>query len=99
MVEVDPFRDPSFYSLEPIKCGSKFRRIVRQADLFAQPVTFRYKNEKMFYTNFGAGTSIFIILIMMGLLALELSTMLAKTDVTLSTTSILTRNKDPDLEA
>ena len=98
-MEVDPFRDPSFYSLEPIKCGSKFRRVLRQADLFAQPVTFRYKNEKMFYTNFGAATSICIIFIMLGLLAYELSTMLSKSAVTLSTSSSLTPNKDPSLEA
>ena len=54
----------------------------------------RYKNEKMFYTNFGAVSSIFIILIMVALLSLEVTKMIAKSEVTLSTNTILMINKE-----
>ena len=97
MVEVDPFRDPSFYHLEPIKCGTQFRRILRQADLFAQPITMRYKKEKMFYTNFGAVASLCIIMIMVLALSFEVVTIAAKSKVTIATNNILSINKDPEL--
>ena len=95
MVEVDPFRDDSFYHIEKLKCGTQVRKLLRQIDLFAQPITLRYKSEKMFYTNFGAATSIFIIVVMLILFVGELLVMLAKSKVTQSITSILTKNKDP----
>ena len=79
MVEVDPFRDKSFYHIEDIKCSSQVRRFIRQIDLYALPVTMRYKNEKMFYTNFGALASILLILGMLGLFINYLLMMLSRT--------------------
>ena len=97
-MEVDPFHDEGFYSMEKVRCLSLFRRLVRQVDMYALPITLRYKSEKMFYTNFGAFTSIFIILSMMGLFVNEIIVMFARTQVTQSTTTILNVNKDPILE-
>lgn len=82
MVEVDPFRDESFYHIETVPCMSRFRRLVRQADLYALPITMRYKNEKMFYTNFGAAASILIVISMLAVLLSQVLTMTAKTDIT-----------------
>ena len=77
MVEVDPYRDEDFYHIEQIKSSSQCRKLVRQVDLYALPITLRYKSEKMFYTNFGACTSIALILTMVGLLISEITVMTA----------------------
>jgi hypothetical protein len=61
-MEVDPFRDPNLYSYEPIPCMKKFKKLFRRLDLYAIPISFRYKGEKKFYTNFGALTSLFVVL-------------------------------------
>ena len=66
MTEVDKFKDDDFYHIEDIKCMSKTRGFVRQLDLYALPITLRYKGEKMFYTNFGAATSLLLIISMLG---------------------------------
>jgi len=44
-------------------------------DLYALPVTFRFKGEKKFYTNFGAATSLVLLFLIIGLLGLDLSSM------------------------
>ena len=98
MVEVDPFRDESFYHLEKVKCASVTRRLIRQVDLYALPITLRYKSEKMFYTNFGAATSIMLILGMMGLLVSEVLTMVSKDTISLSTSTIPVDSKDEVLD-
>ena len=52
----------------------------------------------MFYTNFGAASSIVIIMTMLSVLGVELSTMLSKSNVTLATNTILTISKEPELQ-
>lgn len=47
-------------------------------DLYALPITFRYKGEKKFYTMFGAVVSLFIILATLSLLYSELTAMFYK---------------------
>ena len=37
--------------------------VYRKFDIYAQPITLRYKGQKKFYTNWGAATSIFLILV------------------------------------
>ena len=88
MVEVDPFKDEDFYHIEKVKCGTLTRRLIRQVDLYALPITLRYKSEKMFYTNFGAATSILLILGMIGLLSSELVKMFSLTSLTLRSATI-----------
>ena len=46
--------------------------------MFALEITLRYKNQRRFYTNFGALTSLFIYLILASLLTSSLSTVLSK---------------------
>lgn len=98
MVEVDPFRDESFYHLEKVKCASVTRRLIRQVDLYALPITLRYKSEKMFYTNFGAATSILLILGMLGLLLSEVLTMISLNKLFLTTSTIPVDSKDEVLD-
>ena len=88
MVEVDPFKDEDFYHIEKGKCGTLTRRLIRQVDLYALPITLRYKSEKMFYTNFGAATSILLILGMIGILSSELVKMFSLTELTLRSATI-----------
>jgi hypothetical protein len=38
------------------------KRLWRRTDLYALPITLRYKGEKMFYTNYGALISNIVIL-------------------------------------
>ena len=54
----------------------------------------RYKSEKMFYTNFGACTSILLVMTMIGILVSEITTMIDKTNIVQSVTSIPSSNKD-----
>ena len=49
----------------------------RRSDLFALPVTLRYKGEKAFYTNFGALTSCIIMLVMVGFVLSYVKVMLS----------------------
>lgn len=43
MMEVDPLSDPSLYRIEPIPCMKRFKKIFRLIDLYALPITLRYK--------------------------------------------------------
>ena len=80
-MEEDPFRDDAFSYKTKVKCVSRCRQTVRLMDLYALPITLRYKNEKKFFTNFGAMTSLFIILGMISLMYSGIITMLAHTEI------------------
>jgi hypothetical protein len=41
--EIDPFKDPNLYSYEPIAWSKRFKANFRMIDLYALPITFRYK--------------------------------------------------------
>ena len=75
--EIDPYDDPTLYTITPTKSMKKFKRVCRLIDLYALPITLRYKAEKKFYTNYGACTSITIIFIMLAFFASSLTTMLS----------------------
>ena len=92
MVEVDPFRDEDFYHIEKVKCATLTRRLIRQADLYALPITLRYKSEKMFYTNFRAAASIMLILGMLGLLTSELIKMFSLSELTITSSTFPMEN-------
>lgn len=95
-MEVDPYDDPSLYTIEELGCMKRFKRVFRLVDLYALPITLRYKQEKKFYTNWGAFTSIVIILIMLGFFASYLLTMFADTSVTETNFTKLVKNKEYD---
>jgi len=42
--EIDAFKDPNLYSYEPIPWLKRFKADFRMLDLYALPITFRYKN-------------------------------------------------------
>jgi len=77
-MEVDPFKDPVLKSYEPISCYSKFKRSFKLLDLYALPITFKYKGEKKFYTMAGAITSLLIILATLTLLYSSMTSMYYK---------------------
>jgi hypothetical protein len=76
-MEVDPFRDPRLQQYVELPCMKQFKRQFRKLDLYAMPVTLRYKGEKKFYTNFGALTSVIIILLMVAYIWTEIKLMLS----------------------
>ena len=47
---------------------SRFRGICRKMDIYSLPITLRYKQEKKFFTNFGAATSFLLVVGMIALL-------------------------------
>ena len=82
MDEIDPFNDPSLYEYQPIPWQKQLKKLFRRLDLYALPITLRYKAEKKFYTNFGAATSIVLMFVMVGFLWAYIREMLADTRVT-----------------
>jgi len=78
-MEIDPFKDPLLKTYEPLSCYAKFKKIFKLLDLYALPITFKYKGEKKFYTMYGAVVSLFIILATLALLYSEMSSMYFKT--------------------
>ena len=97
-MEVDPFRDDNFTYKTQVKCISKFRRVVRLMDMYALPITLRYKEEKKFFTNFGAATSILLMLGMVALLVTGLRDMVENVEITQTTTFKLISGKPSELE-
>jgi len=81
MEEVDPFRDPALYSYEPIPMMKLGKRYFRALDIYALPITLRYKMEKKFYTNFGALASVILLLVVGVFIYFEVSVMFARTEV------------------
>ena len=65
-MEVDPFRDPSLYEIQKVPIMKRIKKLFRKVDIYALPITLRYKSEKKFYTNFGALTSVILIIAMLG---------------------------------
>ncbi len=63
-MEIDPFKDPALHSYVEIPLIKRLKRTFRLLDLYAMPVTLRYKGQKKFYTNFGALTSLILVLFM-----------------------------------
>ncbi len=97
--DTNEFRDPEFSSYKPIKCGTQIRKVVRLADMYALPITLRYKSEKLFYTNLGACVSIALYLTMIGLFMSELFTMLSRSKIEKDITTILSQQRDPDIQS
>ena len=56
------FDDENLYEYRKISTGKQVRKLCRRMDLYALPITLRYKSEKKFYTNFGALTSLLLII-------------------------------------
>lgn len=100
-MEVDPFRDPRLYSHEPIPLMKNFKKLFRRLDLYAMPVSLRYKGEKKFYTNYGACTSLLIILLMLAYIYTEIMLMLSQTqyESTQTVKTVVERDLATGLEA
>ena len=64
-MEADPFKGIS-YETQKVPMLKRIKKLIRKADIYALPITLRYKSEKKFYTNFGAATSILLIIFMLG---------------------------------
>lgn len=77
-MEIDPFKDKNLTTYHPWTAYESFKKTFRMLDLYALPITFRYKGEKKFYTMFGAVVSLFIILATLSLLYSELTAMFYK---------------------
>lgn len=73
----------------------RYKKIFRLIDLYAIPVTLRYKQEKKFYTNWGAAASVFVILVMLAFFATNIVSMVSDTKTTETVSSKLVKNKVP----
>jgi hypothetical protein len=62
----------------------RLKRLWRRSDLYALPITLRYKGEKKFYTNFGAATSCVLILTIFVIFSNSVHTMLSDTRISQS---------------
>jgi len=82
MEEIDPFRDPALYSYHEIPGMKLCKRYFRALDIYALPITLRYKMEKKFYTNFGALASVVLLIAVGVFIYFEVSLMTSKTEVT-----------------
>ena len=93
--ELDPFfKDRSLYRYDHLKFFKQVKRKFRLLDIYALPITLRYKGEKKFYTNFGALTSLFIILLVLGMAGVELQDTLLKTSSAVTSVTKLEKEKD-----
>jgi hypothetical protein len=59
------FDDERLTTYQPIPFCAQMKRLWRRTDLYALPITLRYKGEKMFYTNYGALISNVVIVTLM----------------------------------
>ena len=53
---------------KPIPTFKRFKFWFKMIDMYALPITLRYKNQKMFYTNFGAIISLVVYIIVLSLM-------------------------------
>ena len=63
-MEENPFENSNFTYKTKDKCISKTRRLMRITDMYALPISLRYKSEKKFFTNFGAVTTITLMAVL-----------------------------------
>jgi hypothetical protein len=65
--EIDPFDMSELNTYRKQGTCKLMKKAFRRADLYALPITLRYKGEKKFYTNFGACISAFVIFFILGI--------------------------------
>ena len=77
----------------------RLKKLCRKADIYALPITLRYKAEKKFYTNFGAATSVLLILTMLGFATSYVIAMLADENPKVMQKTAFIAEKDKELES
>ena len=78
----DPFGGRELYEYKEIPLIKSFKADFRLLDLYALPVSLRYKGQKKFYTNYGACASLCVILALLGYIYSQIMTMTSYTDYT-----------------
>ena len=87
------FEDENLTTYTPIPLSAQLKRMWRRSDLYAIPITLRYKGEKSFYTNFGALASTIVMLVMIVFAFSYINVMLSNTKITVSINEKLSVNK------
>ena len=77
----------------------RIKKLFRKVDIYALPITLRYKSEKKFYTNFGALTSVILIVAMLGFATSFMLAMLADENPTVQQKTAFISEKDKELES
>ena len=98
MDQNDPLRDKNFSYITKVGCISRFRRTIRTMDMYARPITLRYKEEKKFRTNFGACSSLLVFLSISMLLWNGIGDMLKNEDINQTITYKVITSKPQELE-
>ena len=86
-IQDDPFGGKEIYEYKKIPWLNSFKADFRLLDLYALPVSLRYKGQKKFYTNYGACTSLCVILAVLGYIYSQIMLMLSYTQYTMTQTS------------
>lgn len=66
MTRREQILNDDYFTYRKVPMTKIFKKFFRRIDFYAKPITLRHKGEYKFYTNLGAYTSLFIILIMIG---------------------------------
>ena len=61
-----------------ISACKQFKYYFKMIDMYALPITLRYKNQRAFYTNFGAMASLVIYLSLLSLFAAQFNLMFTR---------------------
>ena len=97
-MEIDPFRDPDLFSEQRVPLMKRIKKLFRKSDIYALPITLRYKQEKKFYTNFGALTSCCLMIAVISFATSYILTMLANENPKTQSKTAFISEKDSDLE-
>ena len=71
----------SFSYYKPINNIKKFKYYFKMIDAYALPITLRYKNQRKFYTNFGALATFIIYITMLSLASSSFSSVGNRDDI------------------
>ena len=77
----------------------RIKKLFRKVDLYALPITLRYKQEKRFYTNFGALTSCVLVITVFSFATSYLLSMLANENPKTQQKTAFIAEKDKLLES
>ena len=76
----------------------RIKKAFRKVDIYALPITLRYKQEKKFYTNFGALTSCVLVITVFSFATSYILAMLADENPKTQQKTLFVAEKDKMLE-
>ena len=83
---------------KPISNCKRFKFYFKMIDMYAIPINMRYKNQKMFFTNFGALISLSIYIVVLTMLLRDINIVWIKDvdEITTQVANQLAKNDNED---